>query len=319
MAEISKHATDYYRDLYTSTLPAENPGRRPLRKKDDDEDVSLSILPSEVRTAIMELKNGKIPGEDGILNEFIKLGIEEIIPPITRLFNLILDTEEVPKQWNFSTIILLHKKGPKDDLNNYRPISLMSNLYKLFSQIITKRLTKILDENQPPEQAGFRSGYSTTDHIQTVNQIFEKMEEYNHEIHIAFIDYTKAFDSVEHECVLQALENQGMQSKYVRLLASIYRNSYAKVRTELEGSTFRIERGVKQGDPLSPKLFTCLLENQFRKIDWDNKYGISINGRRLTNLRFADDIVLFAKTGRELENMIHDVNSQQRSRSFNES
>lgn len=187
-AEISKHATDYYRDLYTSTLPAENPGRRPLRKKDDDEDVSISILPSEVRTAIMELKNGKIPGEDGILNEFIKLGIEEIIPPITRLFNLILDTEEVPKQWNLNTIILLHKKGPKDDLNNYRPISLMSNLYKLFSKIITKTLTKILDENQPPQQAGFRSGYSTTDHIQTINQIFEKMEEYNHEIHIAFID-----------------------------------------------------------------------------------------------------------------------------------
>jgi pimeloyl-CoA synthetase len=87
---------------------------------------------SEVRTAIMELKNGKIPGEDGILNEFIKLGIEEIISPITRLFNLILDTEEVPKQWNLSTIILLHKKGPKDDLNNYRPISLMPDLYKLF-------------------------------------------------------------------------------------------------------------------------------------------------------------------------------------------
>ena len=145
----------------------------------------------------------------------------------------------------------------------------MSNLYKLFSKIITKRLTKILDLNRPPEQAGFRSGYSTTDHLQKINQTIEKMEEFNRCLHIAFIDNTKAFDLVEHKCVLQALADQGIQSKYTRLLAKIYNNCYAKIRIQTEGSVFKLERGVKQGDPLSPKLFTCLLENQFRKLDWE--------------------------------------------------
>ena len=66
--------------------------------------------------------------------------------------------------------------------------------------------------------------------------------------------------------------------------------------TEREGDEFKIERGVRQGDPISPKLFTSLLEDIFQELDWESKYGIKLNGFRLTNLRFADDVVLFAKT-----------------------
>ena len=83
------------------------------------------------------------------------MGSDLLIPTITNLFNQILETKEIPTEWKLSTIIRLHKKGPKDDINNYRPINLLSNLYKLFVQIKTKRMSKILDENQPVEQAGF--------------------------------------------------------------------------------------------------------------------------------------------------------------------
>ena len=84
-------------------------------------------------------------------------GAEVIIHPIAVIFNCILQTEVIPKQWQSSSIILLHKKGPRDDLSNYRSISLISNLYKLFSKVITRRLTRILDKNQPNEQASFCS------------------------------------------------------------------------------------------------------------------------------------------------------------------
>lgn len=83
------------------------------------------------------------------------------------------------------------QKGSRSDLNNYRPISLMSNIYKLFSKIITRRLTKHLEEEQPPEQAGFRTGFSTTDHLQALNQIIEKTKEYNLKLYIAFIDFKR--------------------------------------------------------------------------------------------------------------------------------
>jgi hypothetical protein len=93
-----------------------------------------------VRSAKLELKHGKSAGEDRILNEYLKLGREELVPSLTYLFNT----------------TLLHK------------------LYKLFSKIQTRGLTRILDENQPPRHAGFRSGFSVTDHLQATKEVTEK-------------------------------------------------------------------------------------------------------------------------------------------------
>ena len=82
---------------------------------------------------------------------------------------------------------ILLKKGNKKDWKNYRPISLLSNIYKLFTKVLTNRLQKGLDEHQPLEQAGFRSGYSTTDHIHALNQVKEKQQEYNKPLHFAVV------------------------------------------------------------------------------------------------------------------------------------
>ena len=309
--EILAQATTFYSKLYTSTLPQSDQTHDPNSTIGNNEEVP-HILTCEVRTALKELKNNKCPGDDGIYNEYIKLGQEVLIPVLTQLFNEIITTEVIPREWETSTIILLHKKGTRDNINNYRPISLSSNLYKLFMKIITRRLTKILDSNQPTEQAGFRTGFSTTDHLQTVNQLIEKSQEFNHTLFIAFLDFNKAFDSVEHAIVLQALLHQGVPIKYIRILGNMYNNCRAKVRTEKEGKEFKIKRGVKQGDPLSPKLFTSLLEHQFRKIEWKNEYGINIDGHKLTHLRFADDIVVFATSAQILKEMMNDIDTVSR-------
>ena len=84
----------------------------------------------------------------------------------------------MPEIWNEAIIILLHKKGDQKNISNYRPISLLNNIYKLFTKIITNRITRTLDENQPREQAGFRRGFSTIDHLHAVNQLIEKCAEY---------------------------------------------------------------------------------------------------------------------------------------------
>ena len=209
-----------------------------------------------------------------------------------------------------STIILLHKKGKRYDLNNYRPISLISNLYKVFMKVITNRLTTTMDENQPSEQAGFRAGYSMIDHLQAVREIIEKCQEFNINLYIAFIDYKKLFDSIEHFKVLEALRIMSINSKYIRVVGKIYLDGRAKVKTEQEGAMFRVKRGVKQGDPISRKTFHKHIGNDFyRKPTWEKKkYGININGKRLTNLCFADDVV-FAKSAKELETMLTELNT----------
>ena len=89
-------------------------------------------------------------------------------------------------------IVLIFKKSNKYKLENYRPISLLSVLYKLFTRIITQRLTNKLDTHQPRKQAGFRRGFSTMDHRQVMKTLMEKVNEYNITLWVAMIDYEKA-------------------------------------------------------------------------------------------------------------------------------
>ncbi|KAL0829286.1 hypothetical protein ABMA28_004096 [Loxostege sticticalis] len=261
------------------------------------------ILVTEVEKSIKSQKMEKSPGPDRITNELMRGTTEELSPILTKVFNEILYTGRIPSQWAESHIILIHKKGPKDDIGNYRPISLISNVYKVFAKVILDRISLTLDENQPVEQAGFRKDFSTIDHIHTVKQLIQKYNEYNKTIYLAFIDYAKAFDSLKHESVWQSLREQGIQNSYVNIIKNIYSESKARIRLESIGETFPIEKGVRQGDPLSPKLFTAVLEQLFRKLDWGH-LGLNINGTRLSHLRFADDLVILEEDPLTLESMI---------------
>lgn len=96
-------------------------------------------------------------------------------PYITiNLFNLVKTSGTVPRQWTESSITLLYKKGNPDDISNYRPISLLPSMYKLFSSSICYRINAQIDRNQPIEQAGFRKGFSTNDHKQVVEHVIDK-------------------------------------------------------------------------------------------------------------------------------------------------
>ena len=114
------------------------------------------------------------------------MGSDFLIPTITNLFISYIGDRRNPNIMETENHHFSAKKGPKDDINNYRPINLLSNLYKLFMQIITKRMSKILDENQPVEQAGFRSQFCTIEHLQATNQLIEKVLEFNLRLYIAF-------------------------------------------------------------------------------------------------------------------------------------
>nr|XP_049701309.1 LINE-1 retrotransposable element ORF2 protein [Helicoverpa armigera] len=305
---VNKMATIFYKDLYSSSGEKQEQTNT-LTKNQDPIEPEPKILPNEVEKAILSQKMATAPGPDKITNELLKGTLEELIPILTAIFNDIMETDIIPKQWTTSHIILIYKKGQKEDINNYRPISLMSNIYKVFSKVILERISKRLDENQPREQAGFRQKFSTLDHIHTVKQIIEKYREYNKNIYMAFIDYSKAFDSISHKAIWKNLEQQGIPTKYINIIKNIYLNCEAKIQLETLGEKFSIKRGARQGDPLSPKLFSAVLEGIFRKLDW-NGFGLNILGTKLNHLRFADDIVLFEENPAHLEEMINSLNEE---------
>ena len=122
----------------------------------------------EIKKLIKKLKKNKSCGIDNIINEFLKYSPESYIELLVKLFNVILKTGIIPSEWCISFISPIYKnKGEKSDPNNYRGISIISCLGKLFTALINERLTKFVDLNEiiGEEQAGFRSGYSTQDHI----------------------------------------------------------------------------------------------------------------------------------------------------------
>ena len=164
-----------------------------------------------------------------------------------------------------ANIILLFKKGDKDDLKNYRPISLLSIIYKLFTQILVKRLETILNTAQPIEQAGFRSGYSTMDNIQVLQQVIERCNEYELPLCLAFVDYEKAFDSIKLSSLFDAIEKQSIEPSYINLLRSIYTNATATISINDTPITIKLEKDVHQADTISPKLFKTLCRSE-RKI-----------------------------------------------------
>ena len=166
--------------------------------------------------------------------------------------------------------------------------------------------------SQLKDQAGFRSNRSTADPLHTLYQLKEKTTEFNIPLSLAFIDFEKAFDSVEITAVTNALREQQIHPKYINTLESICKSSTSTIRLEREGPAFDIRRGVRQGDSISPKLLISCLESIFSKLNWNNKgYGIQIDDdQKISNLRFPDDIVLIAKNHSELQNMIMELHEQ---------
>jgi hypothetical protein len=300
---IVERCAEYYRKLYSSTAD------RPDQTNSSDEEPIPDVLSSEVEKAVNQMKRNKAPGEDGIAIELIKEGGAETHKLLASLFTSCIRSRQTPKEWNNGIIILLHKKGDVKDIGNYRPISLISHISKLLTKVIQNRLEGTLDFNQPREQAGFRKGFSTTDHLQVVTQLIEKTNEYGLPLCLAFVDYEKAFDSVEHKKILEALGNHGVNKGYIELLTHMYNNGTSVIRLDRESSKFPIQRGVRQGDTISPKLFNAGLEQVFRELKWDNK-GIEINGDLLNHLRFADDNLLICSSGEELQDMLKQLDTE---------
>ena len=163
---------------------------------------------------------------------------------------------------------------------------------------------RTLDCHQPREQAGFRAGFSTIDHLHVINQLQEKAREYNIPLCFAFVDHEKAFDSIEFEPIFHALKNHGVDKAYLDIIKHLYHEATSVIHLHTDSKKYRLQRGVRQGDNISPRLFTsCLQDAIIGKISWKDR-GIKIDGEYLSHLIFANHIVLITKSTSELQKMV---------------
>ena len=270
---------------------------------------------SELQEQLTRMKAKKAADDDGIVAELLKSSSEDMLRIIAKLFTAIMKPEsEIPEYWKKSTIRVLFKKGDCKMPDNYRPISIIPIVYKLFSKVLVGRMKKTLDDQQSPDQAGFRSDFSCDDNLFTITMVAEKCKEFNLPLWVAALDFRKAFDSIYHRSILEALSKQLVPDAYVDIIRRLYEGQRARVWCECFSREFEIKKGAKQGDPISSYLFNAVLEDVMRKVKvkWKKRgYGIEVdygkNEESLTNLRFADDILLTARSLPQIKQMLADV------------
>ena len=231
--------------------------------------------------------------------------LAELYPELLlKLFNSILSNTWISEDWLMSLITAIHKKGAKEDPDNYRGISLMSCMAKLFLTIINNRLTTFALEHKilSPGQLGFVSGNRTSDPHIILNNIVQK---YCHrkkkKLFGCFVDFSKAFDSVPRDLLLDKLSKNGINGKVFEIIKTIYTEDKASVKFGDKFSpTFSTNRGVRQGCVLSPLLFNIFLsdiQNIFDKCGHNPK----LNDTEISCLLWADDILILSDTEEGLQ------------------
>ncbi|KAE9413930.1 hypothetical protein Angca_009149, partial [Angiostrongylus cantonensis] len=225
-----------------------------------------TVLRSEIRHTISSVKIRTAIGPDRVRSEHLKNLPPVLVSTLARLFTRYLSECKVPTQWKTSKTVLLFKDN-LHDIGNYRPICLLSVVYKLFTRVILNRIDRILNEGQPCEQAGFRKGLSTMDQIHTITRLIEVSRKYKRPLCLTFIHLEKAFDSIEIEAVMEALGSQGVPTQYIKNLRELCKNFTTMISPFYNDINVDVKRGVRQGDTISPKLFTATLQNVMRTLE----------------------------------------------------
>ena len=279
------------------------------------------ILESEVLNAIKLSKSDKAPGPDNMLSETFHLISDQNITIITRLFNHIYDTGNIPADWLRSTFITIPKSNNTQRCKDYRLISLMSHFLKLLLRIIHTRLYRRCEEVSGFSQFGFKKGFGTREAIFSLQTLVQNCLDQRKNAFICFIDYEKAFDNVRHELMVTYLQELGLDDKDVRMIANLYWHQTAQIRLQNSATTeeFEIRKGVRQGCILSPMLFNLYVERAFAEITSERPMGIIVNGTPINNIRYADDTAIIADNANDLQTLLNTVNeaSQQRGLKIN--
>ena len=216
--------------------------------------MSISTV-EEITRAINQLKNGRSGGPDKFLNEFFIHGSFALIPYLYSIFNKILNLGYFPESWSEGYIVPLHKKGKLDDVNNFRGITLLSKVGKLFSRILNNRLTEWAEEYYVyiETQACFRECMGTVDNIFVLYGLISHVLNKGEKLFCAFVDFTKAFDYVVRDILWYKLIKLGVRGKILNVVMSMYK--HIKSRVKLDGNIsvgFNCNLGVRQGECLSP-------------------------------------------------------------------
>ena len=299
---VSKLFNNYFinvADNLAQKIPKPNTKYQDYLKNPNEHSIYLhETTPDEVEKIITKLDPNKAADIYGISTKLVKDGGLVMTEIITFLFNMSISQGKFPDALKNAKVVPVHKDDSRLEMSNYRPISLLPTLSKIFEKLMYARLIDFFSKNNIlfENQFGFQSNMSTEYAVnQVLNYIMESLEK--NEIGVCiFLDFAKAFDTVNHEILLDKLEHYGIRGIALSWIRNYLTNrmqctEIGDIQSELE----LIKCGVPQGSVLGPLLFLIYIND-------------IVNSSKLFNFTlFADDTSLYysCKNSKNLENIIN--------------
>ena len=288
--KVSELMNNYVNDLNLPSLSEEE-------KTFCDSD----ITEEEVQQALKAMKVGSAPGTDGIPTEFYKVFWNDLKKPLIECINYSFHSGILSPSERIGIISLFHKgkELSRDNLDNWRPISLTNSDYKIIAKILSIRLNRVLDKLIGNQQKGFMKGRQIFHIHRIIDDLLDMQRKSNLSGILLALDFKQAFDAINIHCIIKSLEIFGFGPKFVKwiLILNTQRQSCIKNGGYIS-DLFPMSNGVRQGCPISPQLFLIAVEILAQKIIQDkNIQGLNPHGgtRSQKITQFADDASLFLK------------------------
>ena len=288
-----------------------------LEERNEDE-----FTEEEFKRAWKKRKNGRAAGPDEITTEMLKAGGHGLFKICHDLINMIWRSGEFPSDWRDGNIIPLFKKGSKKEAANYRPITLLNTMAKIYEAVILERLNCEVDERKLLDdyQAGFRNGRSTTTNVMIITEVIRERKANKKTTQLAYLDISGAYDSVSRLGLRNVLAEAQVGVRMHKALTSWLKTSTRRVvSTGDKSRDFEVNHGVPQGSVLSPLLFNLYLDKVMKQAGMEGKgvnYPVNeckeMQQIRIAYLAYADDVVLMAESPNDLQRMVTAVNTTMR-------
>ena len=278
------------------------------RDKNEEALIDEEINDEEITAQIKRLKKKKAAGEDKIQNEALIYMEGKAKIKWMESLKQIWNEMAIPKRWRKAVISPIFKKGDNSNPSSYRGISLLDTSYKVYASILTKRISDEVEDKGllPESQAGFRKSRSTIDNIYALNYLVEKViNQPGGVLYAFFIDFSAAFDTIDRNLLWDKMQKFGISRGLIDRVKDIYKVTTCTVRIgDIETKEFLTTKGLRQGCPLIPILFALYIADLDQVLEKGQAGGVVIGKYKVMSLAYADDIVILAKTVREMIEML---------------
>uniref|UniRef100_A0A6Q2XJZ7 Reverse transcriptase domain-containing protein n=1 Tax=Esox lucius TaxID=8010 RepID=A0A6Q2XJZ7_ESOLU len=306
--EKSKVVKETFSMMYTNIEPDEIKITEFLKADNHCFNILFRKINRKVEDTIKQLSVGKSPGPDGLPSEFYKCHPN---PPLLKVFQVLLAAERDQSGWMKQGMLhetfyqgvmtLLYKKNDEYDLSNWRHLTMMNLDYKIFAKVVMNRLNDVLENIIEKEQTCAIKGRLMWDNLCLIREIIYSPNVVD--VFIIGLDQKKAFDYISREYVWKVLEWHGFPDEFINMVKLLYIKSTVQVNVNGElTESFNVERGVKQGCPLSAALYVLAMSQLLKLMKNDKRIkGVSVGTcDRVVTSAYADDITVFIHSQKEL-------------------